>query len=86
MRWSIMRAVTICLLAGLGTAAQAQPADIILTNGKIVTVDDPFTIAESLAIRGKYVRDQGLGGVMAWELSGDDKSHTLGRALWKALH
>ena len=35
----------IGLLAGLGTAAQAQPADTILINGKIVTVDDRFTIA-----------------------------------------
>src|SRR5262249_33548490 len=52
MRWSIMRALAIGLLAALATAAQAQPADTILTNGKIVTVDDRFSIAESLAIRG----------------------------------
>ncbi|MEO7095874.1 MAG: glycoside hydrolase family 18 protein [Polyangiales bacterium] len=48
----------------------------------MISYDD----AESLAARGKYIRDQGLGGVMVWELSGDDKSHTLGKALWKALH
>jgi len=55
MRWSIMRAVTIGLLAGLSVTAQAQPADTILVNGKIVTVDDRFAIAESLAIRGSRI-------------------------------
>ncbi len=43
MRWSIMGALAIGLLVGLATAAQAQPADTILINGKIVTVDDRFT-------------------------------------------
>ena len=52
MRWSIMGVLAIGLLAGLATAAKAQPADTILVNGKIVTVDDRFGIAESLAIRG----------------------------------
>ena len=48
----------------------------------MITYDD----AESLAIRGKYVRDMGLGGVMSWELSGDDEAHTLGKAVWNSLH
>jgi predicted amidohydrolase YtcJ len=38
-----------------GWAAQAQTADKILTNGKIVTVDDRFTIAQALAIRGQRI-------------------------------
>src|SRR5262249_46081044 len=52
---SIMRAAAVALFVGLGTAAQAQPADTILVNGKIVTVDDRFTIAQSLAIRGNRI-------------------------------
>src|SRR5262245_31069053 len=52
MRWPIRGALAIGLLTVLATAAQAQPADTILTNGKIVTVDDRFSVAESLAIRG----------------------------------
>jgi chitinase len=48
----------------------------------MISYDD----AESLAIRGKYVEDRGLGGVMVWELSGDDKARTLGHALWASLH
>jgi predicted amidohydrolase YtcJ len=51
MRWTFMHAFAIGLLMGLSVAAQAQPADTILINGKIVTVDDRFSIAESLAVR-----------------------------------
>lgn len=40
------------LLAG---AAKAQDADVVLLNGKIVTVDDRFTIAQALAIRGERI-------------------------------
>ena len=32
--------------------AQQAPPDIVLTNGKIVTVDDRFSIAQAVAIRG----------------------------------
>src|SRR5262244_2857513 len=49
MRSLIVGIIAIVLSAGV---ARAQPADTILVNGKIVTVDDRFSIAESLAIRG----------------------------------
>ena len=32
--------------------AQQPPADVVLTNGKIVTVDDQFRVAQAVAIRG----------------------------------
>ena len=32
-----------------------QPADLVLTNGKIVTVDDRFTIAQAVAVRGDRI-------------------------------
>jgi predicted amidohydrolase YtcJ len=35
--------------------SQTQPADIILTNGKVVTVDDRFSIASAVAIRGDRI-------------------------------
>jgi predicted amidohydrolase YtcJ len=54
-----MRALEISalvLLLGVApAAAQQAPADIILVNGKIVTVDDRFTVAEALAIRGQRI-------------------------------
>src|SRR5688572_11401535 len=37
------------------TAQAAEPADIILVGGKIVTVDDRFTIAQAVAIRGQRI-------------------------------
>ena len=45
----------------LGPAAQAQQApatvDLIVFNGKVVTVDDQFSIGSALAVRdGKIVR------------------------------
>ena len=41
--------------------AQA-PADIVLLNGKIVTVDDRFMIAEALAIKGERIVAVGSNG------------------------
>jgi predicted amidohydrolase YtcJ len=37
---------------GVVLCAQEPPADVILTNGKIITVDDRFSIAQAIAIRG----------------------------------
>lgn len=39
----------------LAVAARADTADTVLVNGKIVTVDDRFTIAEALAIKGPRI-------------------------------
>ena len=48
---SIIRLLAVALIAALAPPAFAQPADTILVNGKIVTVDDRFTIAQALAIK-----------------------------------
>ncbi len=42
-----------------GVAAQTQTADVVLLNGKIVTVDDQFHVAEALAIKGERIMDVG---------------------------
>ena len=45
-------------LAALGAAllsAQAPAPDLILSNGKIITVDDRFSIAQAIAIRGDRI-------------------------------
>src|SRR5262245_40621183 len=42
-------------LASLALRAQQPGVDVILLNGKIVTVDDRFTIAQALAIRGERI-------------------------------
>src|SRR5688500_7149085 len=63
-RWVLL----LCSLAVAGCAvdqpahesrmpqlAAGEHADLILTNGKIVTVDDRFTIAQAVAIKGGRV-------------------------------
>lgn len=43
----------IALFTSLSTASLlAQAADVVLVNGKVVTVDDRFSIAQAVAIRG----------------------------------
>jgi predicted amidohydrolase YtcJ len=35
--------------------AQQEPADVVLTNGKIITVDNRFSIAQAVAVRGDRI-------------------------------
>src|SRR5262245_8291637 len=55
MRVLLSPALLLALLGAKPAAAQTTPADTILVGGKIVTVDDRFTIAEALAIRGQRI-------------------------------
>jgi predicted amidohydrolase YtcJ len=49
-----MRTVLLfCLI--FASAVQAQPADTLLRNGKILTVDAEFAVVEALAIRGERI-------------------------------
>ena len=49
--------MTLALLAGASmmVSAQQAAADLILSNGKIITVDDKFTIAQAVAVRGDRI-------------------------------
>src|SRR5262245_47035646 len=52
---------SICLLVGLTlavllpTRAAAQPADLVVINGKVLTLDAKSTTAEAVAIRGGVI-------------------------------
>jgi predicted amidohydrolase YtcJ len=53
MKHSLKALVAAALVVGAAVALHAQAGvDIILTNGKIITVDDRFSIAQAIAIRG----------------------------------
>jgi predicted amidohydrolase YtcJ len=52
-------------LAAPGCARKAEPADLVLTNGKIVTVDDGRPEAEALAARGGKIVAVGSGNEIA---------------------
>src|SRR5438270_3890790 len=56
MRLLLGRAIALTLfIIAAAAVAKAQTADTILVNGKIITVDDRFTIAEALAVRGERI-------------------------------
>src|SRR5579863_334746 len=60
MSQRIVTVTAVILLAVAGLRAQplqqaGQTADLILSNGKIITVDERFTIAQAVAIRGDRV-------------------------------
>jgi chitinase len=46
------------------------------------TFDDPLVVLQ----KALYIRARGLGGAMAWELSGDDANATLTRTISAGLH
>ncbi|HZO45553.1 MAG TPA: amidohydrolase [Xanthobacteraceae bacterium] len=55
MRAFLVAALALTLVGATPAMAQTPPADTILVGGKIVTVDDRFTIAEALAIRDRRI-------------------------------
>ena len=56
MTWKAMFIAVFAAMAGSSAMLLAQqPApDLILTNGKIITVDDQFSLAQAVAIRGDH--------------------------------
>ena len=55
MKFKSMSFQLLFLLTMSAAAHAAEMADIILVNGKIVTVDDRFTIAQAVAIEGQRI-------------------------------
>src|SRR5207302_1221273 len=55
MLTSMIRALAVVVLVGVSATARAQTADLLLLNGKVVTVDDRFSIAEALAVKGERI-------------------------------
>src|ERR1043166_532266 len=47
--------VGVLFAIAIGVNAQRPQADIVLTNGKIVTVDERFTIAQAVAVAGDRI-------------------------------
>jgi len=47
-----MRLLTTLLLTLLASPALAQPADLVLRGGKVITVDSGWHIAQAVAVRG----------------------------------
>jgi len=58
-------AIVTCAAAAAMLQAQQPAPDLILSNGKIVTVDDRFTIAQAVAIQGDRIVAVGTSEEMA---------------------
>src|SRR6266436_3602485 len=56
---------SILLFTSAVPVLAAEQADVILHHGKIVTVDDYFTVAQALAIKGERVIATGSNGEIA---------------------
>jgi predicted amidohydrolase YtcJ len=54
-RWIFIAVVSALVSAGWSLDAQQAPPDTILTNGKVITVDDQFSIAQAVAVRGDRI-------------------------------
>jgi hypothetical protein len=50
-----MLKIVLVALAGVGLYAQQSAPDLVFTNGKIITVDERFSIAQAVAIRGDRI-------------------------------
>lgn len=64
MKIKLCRALVLLLIT-VTPALAAEQADLILHNGKIVTVDDRFTITQAVAIKGERVMATGKNGDIA---------------------
>ena len=69
------RALLAGALCALCTPLRAAPPDLILHSGKVVTVDEQFSIAEAVAVRGGRVVAVGLDSDVL-ELAGPDTEIT----------
>jgi predicted amidohydrolase YtcJ len=52
---SLSASLAFFFLLSAFTVSAADPPDLVLVNGKVVTVDDRFTIAQALAIKGQRI-------------------------------
>src|SRR5262249_60752179 len=53
--WSVVAGAIAIASTAIVLQAQQSSADLILTNGKVITVDDKFTIAQAVAVRGDRI-------------------------------
>ena len=75
-------AATLTLVVGAASSpsvlAQPSAADSIFTNGKIVTVDEQFRIAEAVAVRGDRIVAVGTAAEIGALASADTETIDLG--------
>jgi predicted amidohydrolase YtcJ len=66
-----LTAPLLALLCLMGAITPQQPADLVLRGGKVAVVDDEFTIAQAIAVRGYEVVAIGTDTEMDAYIGGD---------------
>ena len=55
----LVRGLALCMVHACATPASANPADLLLVNGKIITQDAAASVKEALAIEGDHIAATG---------------------------
>lgn len=83
---AIVAAVLMAALSGAPAAQSAAAPDLVLVNGKVVTVDRAFTVAEAVAITGDRITGVGTSaGIRALAGAGTTVVDLRGRTLIPGL-
>jgi predicted amidohydrolase YtcJ len=64
-RHALLAVVSALLAAVSWLGAQGAPLDVLLVNGKIITVDERFTVAQALGVRGGRIAAVGTNADVA---------------------
>jgi predicted amidohydrolase YtcJ len=80
-------ATAITFLAGCQPTSQQEPADLVLTNGFIYTVDEERSVAEAVAVRGDAIVFVGSSeGAAAFVGEGTDVRDLAGAMVMPGIH
>ena len=60
-----LQGLAVLLLAGASMVQAAEVADVVFTNGKVLTVDDRFTVTQAVAVKGERIMAAGSNAEIA---------------------
>ena len=60
-----LQGLAVLLLAGASMVQAAEVADVVFTNGKVLTVDDRFTVTQAVAVKGERIMATGSNAEIA---------------------
>ena len=60
-----LQGLAVLLLAGASMVQAAEVADVVFTNGKVLTVDDRFTVMQAVAVKGERIMATGSNAEIA---------------------
>jgi predicted amidohydrolase YtcJ len=61
----LLLAISVFVAGNSYLAGQAPPLDVVFVNGRVITVDDRFTVAQALGVRGDRIAAVGTTAVVS---------------------